>query len=89
MYWARKYNQIIKIFILIKFKGSGAFCKNLQAVYTEADGCRIVTDLALSAFENQLLMLSAENETWTPSSSQYANQSSALEGSGKLNLRKR
>ncbi|XP_062705041.1 uncharacterized protein LOC115265267 isoform X2 [Aedes albopictus] len=65
-------------------QGSGAFCKNLQAVYTEADGCRIVTDLALSAFENQLLMLSAENETWTPSSSQYANQSSALEGSGSV-----
>lgn len=47
-------------------QASIAFEKPINSVYTEAEGCRIMTDLALAAFRNSLLMLLGPEESWTP-----------------------
>ncbi|XP_058453606.1 uncharacterized protein LOC131431746 [Malaya genurostris] len=58
--------------------------KNFETIYIEADGCKIISDLALAAFETQLLMVTEEDEAWTPNFQPQTKQQSALEISGSV-----
>ena len=65
-------NKIIIVFILLRtllitsILGSITFHEQLDRIVLESDGCEISNDLALRAFNQELLMLLAAGEEWNP-----------------------
>lgn len=51
---------------LLNHSGTIAFGKKVDNIFTEHEGCRIMTDLALAAFQDNVLMMLGDHETWTP-----------------------
>ncbi|XP_065081793.1 uncharacterized protein LOC135704250 [Ochlerotatus camptorhynchus] len=66
-------------------QGSIALQNDVVSVYTEVEGCRITSDLALSVLHSNLLMLLGMNESWNPQQMQIISSPEQVAGDTSLN----